>query len=263
VTDLPLQRRPKPKPAATQEEIAAQIAQRIAQLSAKPAATAPQQPSVKVKSIAELRSTKIARLTTKIAVNEAEIARLEREYAAAKDRLDRETQALDTRRDALAGAVKTSQGMMVSVTDPKTKATLALMDEARAKLELVADRAQDLLGKFRGGEISERATMRELKNLLEGAKDGGCDVANLCQMVTSSLDFGQVADADTTQAEIKTVRKRKVEDVRAEERKARESLAKLESAMKSVEVHGDGANRPLEVANSDEKEVSHGDKLAI
>lgn len=227
-------RKPKPKPPATQEEIAAQVAARIAQLSAKPSVAASQPPSVKVKSIAELRSTKIARLTTKIAVNEAEIARLEREYAAAKQRLDHETEALESRRDAMSTATSSANLLSANVNDPKTKATLALMNDARVQLELVADRAQDLLQKFKSGELGERATMRELKNLLEGAKDGGCDVAGLCQMV-SSLDFtggagvqasappakekAQRKETKAVQAEVKTgktTRKRKVQEVKAE-----------------------------------------------
>lgn len=171
---------------------------------------------MKVKSIAELRSTKIARLTTKIAVNEAEIARLEREYAAAKDRLDRETEALVDRRETLSTVAASASTLAKGETNDKTKAALQVMDDARIKLELVADRAQDLLIKFRDGKISEHATMRELKNLLEGAKDGGCDVAGLCQIV-AGLQLGGTVDADVS-TEPQTGRKRKVQDVRKEEK---------------------------------------------
>jgi hypothetical protein len=187
---------------------------------------------VKVKSIAELRSTKIARLTTKIAVNEAEIARLEREYSLAKERLDRETATLEFRKDALT--TTGAQSRTIGVTNAKTKATLAMMDDARAKLEVVADRAQDLLTRFRSGEINERSTMRELKDLLEGAKDGGCDVAGLCQMV-AALDFTGSSGGEAAQAELKTARKRKVQYIRADDQKVREALAKaqIEEIMKA------------------------------
>ncbi|KAF2431341.1 hypothetical protein EJ08DRAFT_183733 [Tothia fuscella] len=92
-----LRQSPKPKkkkllrkkPALTQDDVQAQIAARIAQLTAPPAATSAA-PSPKVKSNAVLNSTKIARLTTKIARNELEVARLEREYADAKAALEHE-----------------------------------------------------------------------------------------------------------------------------------------------------------------------------
>lgn len=159
--------------------------------------------------------------------------RLEREYALAKERLDRETEALEFRTDALTAATTTATANVATASSPavaahsaaKTKATLAMMDDARAKLEVVADRAQDLLTRFRGGAINERATMRELKDLLEGANSGGCDVAGLCKMV-GALDFTGVVTSGTTatataQVEVKkTVRKRKVQDVKAEEQKA-------------------------------------------
>lgn len=210
--------------------------------------TTSQQPSVKVKSIAELRSTKIARLTTKIAVNEAEIARLEREYANAKVRLDRETEALETRREALNDVASSTNAIANSGdADAKTQATLRLMDDARLKLENVADRAQDLLYRFRKGDVTEHATMRELKNLLEGAKDGGCDVAGLCQMV-GALDFAGSAGQDA-QEELKKARKRKVHDVRRQEKNvqreenhAKERLAEIESVVKPANTDTISAN---------------------
>lgn len=126
-------------------------------------------PSVKVKSIAELRSTKIARLTTKIAVNEAEIARLEREYASAKERLEKETVAMKGRK-----AVDVAAG---TGTDGK------------AGLEDVAGKAQELLKRFRKGELGDRAALDEMKVLLQGAKRDGCDVEGLCEVV-EGLDLG-------------------------------------------------------------------------
>jgi hypothetical protein len=85
-TDSTRQKKSRKRPAPTQEEVAAQVAARIAQLTAPPAAT----PSPKVKSNAVLGSTKIARLTTKIHRNELEVARLEKEYANAKAALEHE-----------------------------------------------------------------------------------------------------------------------------------------------------------------------------
>jgi hypothetical protein len=130
---------------------------------------------------------------------------LEREYALAKGRLDRESEALEFRKDALTAATTSP----TAISDVKTESRLAMMDDARAKLEVVADRAQDLLTRFRGGEMNERATMRELKYLLEGAKDGDCDFAGLCKMV-AALDFTGSTTGEAVQVEMKTVKKRKV-----------------------------------------------------
>jgi hypothetical protein len=62
------------------------VAARIAQLS-----TPPPKPnlSVKVKTLAELQSSKVARLTTKIAVTEGEIDRLKREQMRAQEAVQR------------------------------------------------------------------------------------------------------------------------------------------------------------------------------
>ncbi|KIW04825.1 uncharacterized protein PV09_04009 [Verruconis gallopava] len=221
-------RKAKSKTPMSQEEIAAQIAARIAQLSVSPN-DAHLQPSVKVKSIAELRSTKIARLTTQIAANEAEIARLEREYALAKERLDRETKALEFHKDPTVNP-SSDPARSNAVPRAQSKETLAMMEDARAKLETVADRAQNLLSRFKDGEINEYAAMRELKDLLESAKDGGCDVAGLCRMVAAS-DFKSPTNLGDMDRRVEPARKRKVQDVKVEEMNARvtQEKRKIES----------------------------------
>jgi hypothetical protein len=89
--------------------------------------------------------------------------------------------------------------------------------------------------------------MRELKNLLEGAKDGGCDVAGLCQMV-GALDFAGSAGSDA-QEELKKARKRKVHDVRRQEKNvqreqnhAKERPANIESVVRLSETNDASVN---------------------
>lgn len=110
------QRKPKQKsiPSLTPDQIAAQVSARIAQLSQPVPKTTP---SVKVKSHAELQSSKIARLTTKIAVTEVEIQRLKREQMKAQEAVQRSLEvqrsaalAILERKVALEKAIQESGG---------------------------------------------------------------------------------------------------------------------------------------------------------
>ncbi|TLD27467.1 hypothetical protein E2P81_ATG10755 [Venturia nashicola] len=105
-------RKPKPRslPSLTTDQIAAQVSARIAELSHPTPKTIP---SVKVKTHAELQSSKIARLTTKIAVTEGEIQRLKRKQVKAQEAVQRSLEvqrsaalAIRERRVALEKAIQ-------------------------------------------------------------------------------------------------------------------------------------------------------------
>ncbi|KAE9968861.1 hypothetical protein EG327_010887 [Venturia inaequalis] len=137
--------KPRPLPPLTPDQIAAQVSARIAQLSqplAKPT------PSVKVNNHAELQSSKIARLTSKIAVTEVEIQRLRCEQLKAREAVQ---QSLEVQRSA----------------------ALAILERREALEKAIEEKgdAGDAGGNGGGGEYKHIESLKEdLENNLQHAK---------------------------------------------------------------------------------------------
>jgi len=164
-TDFSPQRKPKLKalPALTPDQIAAQVAARIAELSAP---TPKASPSVKVKSHAELQSSKIARLTTKIAVTEVEIERLKREQVKAQEAVQKSLEMQKTAALAILERRVALEKAMKGSTDDKE------FVDAREELETSFSDAKEALANGHPEDVPKILNQDSLLLLRDVAKTG-------------------------------------------------------------------------------------------
>lgn len=124
--------KPKPVPSLTPDQIAAQVSARITELSAPRLKALP---SVKVKSHAELQSSKIARLTTKIAVTEVEIERLKKEQSKAQEAVQK---SLEIQKSAALAILERRVALEKAIQDSTETNNGAKEKEQRLREELEA-----------------------------------------------------------------------------------------------------------------------------
>ncbi|QDS77794.1 hypothetical protein FKW77_005528 [Venturia effusa] len=188
-------RKPKLKnpPSITPDQLAAQVSARIAELSHPPPKTPP---SVKVKSHAELQSSKIARLTTKIAVTEVEIQRLKREQVKAQNAVQR---SLEEQRSAALAILERRAVLEKAIREGKEGNGDGNGEEAevlRGELESSFEQAKEALARGQSKEAVQALTQKSLLTD-EVAKTGENvmdKVLNLFQNMEKDVKQGTISE---------------------------------------------------------------------